>query len=74
MKLTKKAIEAITTKARNRLALELDCSAYTVGRWITENENNSDLTKAKAVEIISEETGLSVEEILEDKVVEATAK
>lgn len=67
MKLTKKAIKAITTKARNRLALELDCSAYTIGRWITDNENNSDLTKAKAVEIIAEETGLSAEEILESE-------
>lgn len=72
MKLTKKAITAITTKARTRLALELDCSAYTVGRWITDNENNSDLTKAKAVEIIAEETGLSVDEILESETEVAT--
>lgn len=65
MKLTKKAIKAMTTKAKTRIALEFNCSAYTVERWIKDNEPNGDLTKSKAVEIISEETELEVSEILE---------
>jgi hypothetical protein len=66
MKLSEKALHAMTVRARNRIALELDCSVPTVDRWIKENEDNGDLTKALAVQIISEETGISPEEILEE--------
>lgn len=67
MKLSAKAIKAITTKTRNRLALEMDCSVYTVDRWIANNDENGDLTKAKSVQIISEETDLTDAEILEEE-------
>ena len=66
MRISEKAIKAITTKAHNRLALEMDCSIYTVVRWIKENEPNGDLTKARAVQIISEETGIPEGEVLEE--------
>lgn len=66
MKLTNTAIAAITTKAKNRLALELECSVYSVDRWINKNENNNDLTKAMAVQIIAEETSLTADQILEE--------
>lgn len=65
MKLSQKAIDAITVRTKNRIALELNCSVPTVDRWIKENEDNGDLTKAKAVEIIQEETELLKNQILE---------
>lgn len=64
MKISDAAISAITTKAKNRIALEMDCSVYSVDRWIKENEDNGDLTKSRVVEIISEESGIPAEEIL----------
>lgn len=70
MKLTSKAIDAITTQTRNRLALELDCSVFTIGRWIKDNADNGDLTKKRAVQIISEESGIPEAEILEETVEE----
>ena len=71
MKLTQKAIDAITVRTKNRIALEMDCSVPTVDRWIKENEDNGDLTKAKVVEIIVEETGLRQQQILEKSAVKA---
>lgn len=41
----------------------------TVNRWVRENHDN--LTKAAALQIIREETGLSDSEILENEIVEA---
>lgn len=64
MILSDKAKNAITTRCQNLLAVEFNCHSATVGRWIKENENNGDLTKAKAVQIISKETGLPENEIL----------
>ena len=69
MTITDQAIELITTRAINRIALEFDCSVYTVKRWIDANEPNGDLTKTKAVQIISEETGLTDSEILMEAMV-----
>lgn len=66
MKLTQKAIEALTVRTRNRIALEMDCSVPSVDRWIKENEDNGNLTKARIVEIIKEETGLKLPQILEE--------
>lgn len=66
MRLKAIAIKSITTRTKNRLALELDCSVHTVERWITDNEDNGNLTKSKSIEIISEETGLKESEILEE--------
>lgn len=69
MKLTNKAIAEIKTNRRlkNRLALDLEKSGYTVERWISENEDNGFLTTAKALQIIKEETGLTDDQILEEE-------
>jgi CTP-dependent riboflavin kinase len=70
MIISKAALKKITVRTKNRLALELDCSVPTVDRWIKENEPNGSLTKAKAVEIISQETELVPDQILEESTVE----
>lgn len=70
MKLSNKAIKALTVRARNRIALALDCSVQSVDRWIKENESNGNMTKAQVLQIINEETGLSDQEILEEITVE----
>lgn len=66
MKLTKKALEEIRTNKRLRalLALTLDKSDFTIQRYITTNDDT--LTKAAALQVIREETGLSDDQILED--------
>ena len=75
MKISKPAIGKITVRTKNRLALEFDCSVPTIDRWIKDNDENGDLTKARAIQIISEETELSDSEILEESdAVSNTAK
>lgn len=71
MRLTSKAIESVkrNTRLKNRLALELGKSGYTVERWISENEGNGMLTTAKSVQLILEETGMANEEILEEEAI-----
>lgn len=69
MKLSDLAIKELTVRARNRIALELDCSVPTVDRWVKDNEPNGDLTKTKVIQIIREETGLQDSEILEEGVI-----
>lgn len=66
MQLTEKAAYEVKKNRRciNLIALAMDAHSGTVERWIKENESDGDLTKAKVVEIISEETGLPQEEIL----------
>lgn len=66
MKISDKAKQLITTRAKNKIAIELNCSAYTVDRWLKDNESNGDLTKAVPLRIIREETGLTDEQILEE--------
>lgn len=68
MKISAKAIEAFkgNSRLKNRIALEMNKSVYSVDRWISENEQNGPLTTARALQLISEETGLSSEEILEE--------
>jgi hypothetical protein len=61
----------MTTRAKNRLALVMDCSVHTIERWISDNEDNGSLTKTKAVQIIGEETGLPEADILEESEVES---
>jgi hypothetical protein len=51
--------------AKNRLALELDKSSYTIERWI--KDNDASLTLAACLQIIREEFGLTDSEILEDE-------
>lgn len=66
MKLSDKAITAIESnnKVKARLALAFDKSGFTIERWISHNEVNGDLTKIASVQIITEETGLSEDEVL----------
>ena len=54
-------------KIKNRLALELDKSSYTIERWIS--ENNEQLTLAASLKIIKEELELTDSAILEEEVV-----
>lgn len=66
MKLTKTALDSIVAnspRAKSRLALALDCSEQSINKYIRDNSDN--LTKAAAMEVIREETGLTDEEILE---------
>lgn len=67
MTLKKEALEQLSVRAKNLIALEMNCSVITVERWIRENRPNSDLTKKKVIEIISHETGISSEELIEIK-------
>lgn len=68
MKLSKQALDAISknTRIKNLLALALDCSGYTIERYISANNDN--LTKVAAIRIIRNETGLTEEDILESEV------
>lgn len=69
MRLTDSAIAIIKEPAaRRKLAEALDCTDQTITRYIKENEDNGGLTKAAALKVISEETGLSNEQILEEEV------
>jgi transposase len=65
MKLTKIALLALrgAKDSKRKLAEALDVSEATVYRWIS--ENNDSLTKAAALKVIREETGLTDAEILE---------
>jgi hypothetical protein len=65
-RLTETALDAIlmhSPKIKSRLALALNCSEGSINRYIRENDDN--LTKAAALEVIREETGLTDAEILE---------
>lgn len=66
MKLTQKAIDKIkdSKSLPKRLANVLGVSRVTMWRYL--NSNNDELTKAAAIKIIREETGLSDEEILDE--------
>jgi hypothetical protein len=65
MKLTNIAMQAIVQSPgiKLKLALALGCSEGSINRYIRENDDN--LTKAAALEVIRKETGLTDEEILE---------
>lgn len=69
MQLTKIAADKVKKNRRciNLIALAMDAHSGTVERWLKENESDGDLTKAKVVEIISEEIGLAQEEILTEE-------
>jgi hypothetical protein len=77
MKLSKIALLALKgtgKEAKERIAEALGTSLNSVWRWISENKNNGDLTKAKAVEIIAEETGLDAGQVLEEETSEEMDK
>lgn len=64
MRLSQKALKAINTPAgRRRLMDTLGCTEFTIARYIQKNSDN--LTKAAALQVIRELTGLSDDEILE---------
>lgn len=67
MKLTKQAIAAIRKNAecKRELMYQLETSYTTIYRWLESNNANNDLTKALSLKIISETTGLTNEQILE---------
>lgn len=58
-----KALKAINTPlTRRRLMDALGCTEFTIARYIQKNSDN--LTKAAAMEIIREASGLTDDEIL----------
>lgn len=63
--LSNQAVNALryNTVAKNRLATLVNKSAYTIGVWLREGDRR--LVFNKSIQIISEETGLSLDEILE---------
>lgn len=67
MKLSQKALKAINNPiTRRRLMDVLDCTEFTIARYIQKNSDN--LTKAAAMQVIREVTGLSDHEILEQEI------
>lgn len=69
MKLSKLAILAIKGAElglKTRIQELTGVHYATVCRWISENKDNGELTKASMVKAIQEETGLTVDQILED--------
>lgn len=68
MKLTNNALGIIkgNTPLKLKLAMALGKSQYTIEKAITENNDDSDLTKITALTIIESETGLTINEILVD--------
>jgi hypothetical protein len=54
------------------LALALGCSEGSINRYIRENDDN--LTKAAALEVIRKETGLTDDEILEKEPAASTRR
>lgn len=68
MKLTERALKAINTPGiRIKLAAGLECTEGTIIRYIGNNDDN--LTKAVALKIIKQETGLSEHQILKEHIV-----
>lgn len=67
MRLTGKAKAEINknTRCKNLLAVEFDCSVFTIKRWL--DEDNVVLTAPTATAIIKRETGLSMKQILENE-------
>jgi hypothetical protein len=71
MKLTKKAKAAInkSTRLKNLLAVEFDCSVFTIKRWLDDDDVR--LTAPSATNIIKKETELKDDQILEPERVKA---
>lgn len=67
MRLSQKALQQInTTQVRLRLAMQFDCTERWISQLIKENQSDGDLTKASALQIIREQTGLTDADILEE--------
>lgn len=67
MKVKREILEKIDNpRSRTRIALRLGCGEQNVANLIRKNFDNGALTKMIALKAISEETGLSLDEILEE--------
>lgn len=66
MKVKENILELVkaSNKVKARLAYELDVSGQSVFRWIQANEPDGELTRQKAVNVISVELGIPADEIL----------
>lgn len=64
MILSKKAIEWLTNnrKTRTRIAITLEAHPATVDRWVS--QNNKNLTKADALNVIQQDSGMNYGELL----------
>lgn len=71
MKLTDKAKKIINknTRLKNLLAIEFECSVFTIKRWMDDDDVR--LTAPSATAIIKKETGLTDKQILEAEKVKA---
>lgn len=68
MRLSPIAIAKISsTDIRLKLALSLHVTEKSIIEYIKNNKNNGSLTKASALIVIKEETGLTEEEILNEE-------
>lgn len=71
MKLSENALTAIKDKSglrlRNLIALELNIHFSSLERWLSENRADGPLTRASILKLITEETGLTQEEILTEE-------
>ncbi len=67
-RLSDQAVNALryNTVAKNKLATLVQKSAFTIGVWLRKRDPR--LVFTKSVQIISEETGLELHEILEDDI------
>lgn len=63
MKLTQKVLKAINNPVTRRSLMDvLGCTEFTIARYIQKNSDN--LTKAAAMQVIRQATGLTDSEIL----------
>lgn len=64
IKVKPEIIEAIkkSLKIKNRLQFELNISYLTLQRWLTNNDDK--LTQAQVLQIVSEEIGVSKDDLL----------
>lgn len=71
-KLRQEIINSINNPmSRNRLGIKLTCDAQAVAVQIRQNNINGRLTRMDALEAISEEVGVPVDQLLEDAMADA---
>lgn len=67
MKIKQSILDIIDNpQTRTKLAMDLGCGEQSVALQLRNNKPNGRLTKMDALRAISKETGVSVEEILEE--------
>lgn len=65
MRLSKQAIKRINnTEMRMKIGLVLKVGEQSIRHYINANDDNGDLTRIGVLQLISEETGMSTEQIL----------